>query len=125
MLVNKTFTSTKEESPMELLWTNPNPTSEFSPQVISLPTGYTAFAVEFLWHWSSSYIKPAILCIPFFEAARFYTAFKSTSPTSGQYLREIKYAQDGSISFGNCINFGSTYNRGMIPQNIWGLKFTV
>lgn len=125
MLVNKTFTSTKEESPIELLWTNPNPTSEFSPQVISLPTGFDAFAVEFLWYWSSSYIKPAIVCIPFFEDARFYTVFKSTSPYSGSYSREIKYARDGTISFGDCISFGSAFNRGMIPQNIWGLKFPV
>ena len=125
MLINKSFITTKDESPFELLWTNANPTSAFSPQVVSLPTGYSAFAVELIWNPSVSYISPAIVCIPFFETHRFYNALRTTS-TVNDYnpQREIIYARDGSISFGNAIGNGTENNRA-IPLRIWGLKFSI
>lgn len=127
MLINKTFTSTREASPFELIWTNPNPTSSFSSQVITLPTGYMAFAVEILWRTGQSNIQPATFCIPFFEASRFYTAITivSSAVSDSNPQREIKYARDGAISFGDAIRSGSVANDREIPLRIWGLKFSV
>ena len=115
--------------PPTLLWTNASPTSEFVAQTISLPTGYSAYIVEYARSSSTNYNS---------QRGKAYLGFSTSKQANGAgvgYLSSNYYAagrvinscSDGSINFGLGIQFGQasevkTYG---IPIRIWGVKWTL
>lgn len=125
--------SAEKVSGLELLWENPNPASQFNPQTINLPTGYSAFIVEFKESTTSTSTLRAALYVPFSTTRRYIDIFVTTSTywyynNTGRYITS---AIDGSVTFGDGYHGNtsddslSTNNSYAIPTAIYGLKFTI
>lgn len=130
-MIFNSLISTKQTSGLEVLWENPDPTVNFASQVISLPTGYSAFIIEFKQTPTSRGGLTSVY-VPFSTSYRFINPFGTTfSAGWAPFGRYIDSAIDGAIDFGyGC--FGSNSSDSLtrndawaIPTTIYGLKFTV
>lgn len=127
------------EAPV-LLWTNASPTSSFSAQTVTLPTGYDAFMVEY--RYSTTIEWYGITYLPHstaYQASFCGTYCDQTGSTSDYGYaagRRINSCSDGSIYFDfgwtgaarcrdNYSWSGSTTWTAGIPTRIWGVKFTL
>lgn len=103
-----------------LLWTNPNPTSAFDGQTVSLDlTEYAGVLVEFNWSESNSvlssreYIKKG-------ETLNGIGAVGATS-SSDRYARATTVNSNG-VTFLNASNGSEVGNNQPIPYKIYGVK---
>lgn len=131
MLVNMSGGKVEEITEIvepDLLWTNPNPTSAFTAQTVSLPTGYSAYLVEYKNAYGGSLFGIA------------YLPFNATVSVAGSnelydgwpfgFGRLITSCTDGSIAFAigfrwlarNSVEQNNNYG---IPTRIWGVKYTL
>ena len=123
MIANASVTSKTVVSAPDLLWTNPSPNAGFDAQTITLTTGYSAFLVEFTVNrYQLPDTPPATMYIPFSETQRAVFVNISRYAAGGSEYRRIVAARDGQIQFGLTRNDETVY---MIPQKIWGLKYTL
>lgn len=99
-----------------LLWTNASPTSSFSPQTISVGgAGYSAYIVEFLVHIGGGYTVYTKILLNFSTTQQNVGGYSGGS-AYGRYIT--------SVSSSNIV-FGNASANVMIPQRIWGVKFTL
>lgn len=126
MIANASVTSKTTISAPDLLWTNTAPTSsQFPAQTVTLPTGYSAFLVEFQLGSTGSSFQASLSTtyIPFGTSLMYATCgFLSFKNASTSTWREIKSASDGYIEFGKSGDGSGSF---VIPRRIWGLKFTL
>lgn len=113
-----------------LLWTNASPMSEFAPQTINLPTGYSGYIVEVADKWGGVMQYPSCGYIPLFSGnAKGIVAYFNNSGRHYTYTRVVSSAANGSITFGGGNSGGAIHyddaNHQAIPQRIWGVKFTL
>lgn len=125
MLNNMVISGSVNGAPT-LLWTNDAPSSNFSAQTISLPTGYKAYLVEMRLQGSLSDQMKGIAYVPFgsdFPCAAFWvhtSNLQYISPNTTKY-RYINSAYSGGINFGS----GTPSNANAIPLRIWGLPYSI
>ncbi|MBQ7466287.1 MAG: hypothetical protein IJS55_07155 [Oscillospiraceae bacterium] len=113
----------------ELLWENHG---ELRPSslTVDLPTGYSAYLVQFANH---VIVDPCyyscVVYVPFFESYRDFIAGSSIDGALGWSdvgKRRILSARDGQICFGNASTkdgySGPAYTA---PYRIWGVKWTI
>lgn len=122
-----------------LLWTNASPTSEFGNQDVILPTGYSAYIIEYRFSTSDASYGQTYFDFNgddgalgvFSSAAVKYQALYMYSAG-----RMILGVEDGKISFGTGFysaatsraaggSLGEYSNTYGIPTRIWGVKFTL
>lgn len=103
------------------LWTNPNPTSSFAAQTISIDlNAYDWFAIEARWSTSSDLVIP--LCIYNVDESRHIISLSNdaSNRTGG---RQFTYsASNRAISFEGGYYNGSSSNASVIPIAIYGIK---
>lgn len=111
-----------------LLWENADPSSNFSAQTVTLPTGYSAYLVEFA-HGVSKTTERGVGYLPFSTAEQVCGAavVKASTGSVTCVGRRITSCSDGSITF-----YGTGYYNGSggtaawaIPTRIWGTTFTL
>lgn len=110
----------------ELLWTNPNPGTYFGAQEVTLPTGYSAYLVEFMYMFSDG--RRSIMYLPMGGSLRYAFSHLHTGQISNWYTRRINSVADGAISFGTGVGPNgtfSTHNDYAVPTRIWGVKWTI
>ena len=110
----------------ELLWTNPNPGTYFAAQEVTLPTGYSAYLVEFMYMFSDG--RRSIMYLPMGGSLRYAFSHLHTGQISNWYTRRINSVADGAISFGDGVGPNGTFtahNYYAVPTQIWGVKWTI
>lgn len=110
----------------ELLWTNPNPSTSFSAQEVTLPTGYSAYLVEFMFTFSDG--RRSIMYLPMGSSPRYAFSHLHTGQIGNWYTRRVNSVADGAISFGNGVGPNGTFsahNDCAVPTRIWGVKWTI
>lgn len=120
---------------MVLLWTNPNPTSAFAAQTISVDISeYSFVAIEFKTHKN---VEDFFICL--FSTGKkagagatvmggFYNP--STQASANAYTREVDLTAQSAIGFSGSFyassgtSWQSTASAGneLIPSRIWGIK---
>ena len=104
----------------ELLWTNTaDQSATFRAQTVTVPTGYSAYLVEFRLHRLYPQIL-GTLYIPFGFSGCSAALLGYTYPDNNAY-RRITSVSDGAIAFGTSTNANNDY----IPTRIWGVKWTI
>lgn len=104
----------------ELLWTNTADISAtFQPQTVTLPTGYSAYLVEFRLHRLYATVL-GTLYVPF-GGSRCTAAMSGYTYPDNIAYRRITSVSDGTITFGTSTNNNNDY----IPTRIWGVKWTI
>lgn len=104
---------------MDLLWTNPSPTSDFAAQTVPLDLSEYSMLIivtEVTSLWAASYCFPKILNKAF--ALHFVTENNSNSR-----IRAVTFTSSG-VEFGNGMNNGSTNNAEQKPKYIYGIKMS-
>lgn len=104
----------------ELLWTNTADISaSFRAQTVTLPTGYSAYLVEFRLHR----LYPQILGTLYmpFGGYRVTAALSGYTYPDNNAYRRIDSVSDGAIAFSTSTNNNNDY----IPTRIWGVKWTI
>ena len=110
----------------ELLWTNPSPSASFSPQTVTVATGYSAYLIEFRRYINNDIYS--VLCVPLSDSRRNAVChlFWSFPIQNLNYYRRINSATDGAIVFDHCYQHGGGRNNAFhIPTRIWGVKWTI
>lgn len=108
----------------ELLWTNPNPTLAQANFSVTLPTGYSAYLVEFR-NYTYADAGTGILYVPF-GTSGWASGFIWYTYNDTGYARKITSVTDGEIVFGYSQNGSSgTGSQRGIPTRIWGVKWTI
>lgn len=114
------------ENQPELLWTNPNPGNSFTSQEVTLPTGYSAYLVEFMYTFSDG--RRSIMYLPMGDSRRYAFSHLHTGQIGNWYTRTISSVADGAITFGSGVGPNgtfSTHNDCAVPTRIWGVKWTI
>lgn len=120
---------------MTLLWTNPNPTSAFAAQTLSVDTSdYSFIAVEFRTHINVDNYLVSIMRtgtksgFGVMVMGGFFNP--STQANANGYTREVDLTSSSSIGISGSFyasaatSWKSTASTNeMIPTNIWGIKF--
>ena len=103
----------------ELLWTNTAAyTASFPAQTVTLPTGYSAYMVEYRLHRNDPVL--GILFVPF-GGSRYTAALSGYTYPDNIAYRRIASVSDGAIAFSTSTNNNNDY----IPTRIWGVKWTI
>lgn len=103
-----------------ILWTNPEPTSEFGIQTITLNTSEFDF-YEIIYFGSDTKAN----CLSTGKIPKGEKAYLNQTYYSGVAKirqRDIMEITDDSITFGNCLNNGETLNTNLIPVYVIGYK---
>lgn len=128
-MVFNSVISEKQKTSFDLLWQNSNPNMAFAPQTVNLPTGYSAFAIEFKHRAGSTLYGNSLLYVPFSTSSRFFKLFVAIDGTGASWStivgRLINSATDGAIVFSGGTANGGSNNEYAVPIAIYGLKFTV
>lgn len=113
---------------MDLLWTNPNPTSSFTEQTISLDLSeYSALVISIKGHKSVSGTQEYNTVVIKNDWV-FLTAFSGASYYPRIVIREVSF-NDSGVTFKEGYNTSSfnSYSRDNdsgIPQKIYGIKMS-
>lgn len=102
---------------MELLWTNPSPTSSFSPQTVGLDLSNYDMLCVVLKHYTDSNTR-IVQFVPIFDDK----AIMSYNDTSGTRIVRQAKANSSGVTFENGISNGSSNNSVAIPYQIYGIK---
>lgn len=117
------------------LWTNSSPTSSFATQTITLSDEISDYDfIKIVWAISTSetsqyqgvYFIPADTFANYLQAKNRSVGNLGMSNTSDYaYTRNVFYASDTSIKFGNCYRVGTTTqaNTICIPISVIGCRF--
>ena len=103
----------------ELLWTNTASVNDSFKQTVTLPTGYSAYMVEFRLHRNYPQVL-GTLYVPF-GGYRCTAALSGYTYPDNNAYRRIASVSDGAIAFGISTNNNNDY----IPTRIWGVKWTI
>ena len=108
---------------MDLLWTNPNPTSSFTAQTISLDLSeYELFIISSKAYADSSSLDEINFSIAIKNTDSLAIAFRTSSPE----LFRVVTANDNGITFstGKYTGDTNTSDSYAIPQKIYGIKMS-
>lgn len=112
----------------KILWTNPNPTSSFASQTITISSNDYDYLVLIPTHNISNQIKAPACIMPKGTGGRIVSADASSSSTYIPMVmaRDVTRVSDTQFTISNCrYNYGSTYtetrNDLLVPYQIIGL----
>lgn len=107
------------EEPPVLLWANSNPTSAFSAQTITVPSGYAAFLCEA--RYSDMF---DITCISYLHIGGDVQWVAAVRPEGNQYSGRKVVTTETSLTFRSGES-GESNDYIAIPTRIWGVKYAV
>lgn len=103
----------------KLLWANPNPTSSFSNQNITLSSSdYDMLLV--IYEQSTNNRRLMSQIVPKGETIRLFGVGYGTEPQA--IFRNIDYTDSTTLAVGSCLNNNSTDNSANIPLYVIGYK---
>ena len=104
-----------------LLWTNPNPTSAFAAQTISLDLSkYDAVAIDLTMYTAGSNVHNQTFLGSVGSSMILSGILYSTAPTD---LMRIGDVTASGVIFNNGRAYGAVNNGAVIPYKIYGIKF--